>query len=238
MEEKNSTIISDVLSQTNSNPKRILKNYLITIILGLLLLSAVAGLLYQMRSSKKELVATKSELTVANEQIASLEKQITSLKNEISKLKEVNKSEQTKNTLSSSKEYLNWVASQTAVEPYDLYNDLKYAYQQFSEYHDNYYIGTEKYNAALKLLVPTSNQQDVDGYLWKLNRYFSKDQNTSTQAFVDDLVSVGLLTEVSENSYSWNREELNKSNVVAKLNVTNDVAEGLLGLLRTCDWDV
>lgn len=180
-------------------------------------------------SAEEQLGQYEAQLGEYEEQLATYEKQIKDMLSEVEK----------KYAVSSTKEYAEWVAAQSTLEPYDLYYDLQYAYEQLVELDSDYLIGTEKYKAALNLLVPKKNQSDLESYMATLKRYFgTSDISTVRNRFIDDLVSAKLLTEEENNYYSWNKSTLTTKNVMSKLNLTEDVANALMGMLRTMDWDV
>ena len=140
--------------------------------------------------------------------------------------------------LSSTDKYKAWVAAQSAIEPYDLYNDLSYAYEQFVDLYDNGYVGTVMYDATLDLLVPSYKHSTPDTYIDTLERYFGNSSyHTVVNRLIDDLVTAKLVSDDGDK-YSWYSNTLTVQNVMNKLNVTIDVAEALLGLLRTFGWNI
>lgn len=190
----------------------------------------------QMASLEADLVSCKSQieshantLTEAGEQLSQYEAELAQYKQQLDSYAEV----------SSTKEYAAWIAAQNTLEPHDLYDDLQYAYEQLVDLNSEYYLGTEKYKAALNLLVPQKEHENLSSYMATLTRYFgTSDTSTVWNRFIADLVSANLLTDMGNNYYEWNTDTLNSKNVMDKLNLTKDVANALLGLLRTIGWDV
>ena len=209
---------------------------------------SVSGLEAQLAACEDELASVKEEMegykATTSEQLSTYESELKSSKETIKALegqiKDLTTSKQTIiSGPSSTAEYKAWVEAQSALEPYDLYDDLSLAYEQLVEHYDNGYDGTELYDASLKLLVPSSQRSKLDSYMKTLNRYFDySSYYTPRNNFIDDLVSAKLLIDEGNDTYSWYYDTLTTKNVVSKLNVTTDVANAMLGLLRTIGWDV
>lgn len=199
------------------------------ILKGVVWIVLICLIVCQAISYDNQITTLRSELDVYEDTLTTYEK----------KISDMIAANTQKYVVSTTKEYADWVAAQSAIEPYDLYNDLQYAYEQLIELEEDYLIGTEKYKAALNLLVPKKNQSDLESYMATLKRYFgTSDISTVRNTFIDDLISVELLTEEKNNYLTWNRSTLTTNNVMSKLNLTEDVANALMGMLRTMDWDV
>lgn len=197
----------------------------------------IASLEAELDSCKSQIESQANALTEAGEQLGQYEAQLAQYKQQLDSYAE--KSKGKTYAVSSTKEYAAWVAAQTALEPHDLYDDLQYAYEQLVELDSEYYIGTEKYKATLNLLVPQKEHENLSSYMATLTRYFgTSDTSAAWSRFIDDLVSAKLLTDKGNNYYEWNTGTLNTKNVMSKLNLTEDVSNALLGLLRTMGWDV
>ena len=207
-----------------------------TIVIAFLLVSqtieennTIQQLMYELDTCKEQIAAQERALLDAEEQIAMFEKQV----------QEAIAEEEMTYIPSSTKEYAAWIVAQTAVEHTDLYYSLQYAYEQLMELKSEYYDGSIKYKAALNLLVPEENREDLSSYEATLKRYFgTSDEYTARKRFIEDLVSTELLIDEGKDYYSWNRSTLTVKNVMTKLNVTEDVADGMMGLLRIIGWDV
>ena len=207
-----------------------------TIVIAFLMVSqsikennTIQQLMYELDACKEQIAAQERALLDAEEQIAMFEKQV----------QEAMAEEEMTYIPSSTKEYAAWIVAQTAVEHNDLYYSLQYAYEQLIELESEYYDGSIKYKAALNLLVPEGNREDWSSYKATLKRYFgASDEFTARKRFIEDLVSAELLIDEEKDYYSWNRATLTVDNVMTKLNVTEDVANGMMGLLRMIGWDV
>lgn len=180
----------------------------------------------------------KNELAEAEERFMAYEEELAQYEKQLADLTAIKEKEPTY-AVSSTKEYAAWVAAQSALEPYDLYDDMKYAYDQFEKLNSDHLIGTEVYIAALNLLVPKKSQDDVSAYLGTLKRYFDvSDVYTIRSRFVDDLVTTKLIIRNENNSYSWFRDTLTTENVMSHLNLTEDVANAMLGILNARGWGI
>lgn len=190
--------------------------------------------LKELDACKAQIELQANEITDAREQIAQYEESLSSYKKQIENMYS------SKTTpISSTKEYAAWVDAQSATEPYDLYYDLQKAYNQLIELNSDFLIGTQKYKTAVNLLVPKNQQSDLSAYYETLKRYFgTSDISTTRHRFIDDLVSVNLLTDEGNGYYSYSNYTLTTTNIMDKLDLTEDVANALLGLLRVIDWDV
>lgn len=218
---------------------------IILVTIALCTVAIVALMTYQVIIGQEKVSTLETNLLKAEEQLSAYEGQLSTYESELIQYKNqieelINKEDATpKYAVSSTKEYAAWIAAQSALEPYDLYDDLQYAYEQLADLDSDYMIGTEVYKAAVNLLIPKKSQDDVSAYLKTLKRYFGvSDVYTIRSRFIDDLVSVKLLTSEGNNSYSWNQSTLTTKNVMSKLNLTEDVANALLGMLNTMDWGV
>ena len=218
---------------------------------------AITGLMvYQVAFDNKQITSLKAELdscmskiewqenalTDATDQLDQYEAQLgkyeVQLKEYEKQISDIVSSEEGTHLVSSTKEYAAWITAQSAIEPYDLFYDLQYAYEQLTELDAEYWIGTEKYKGALNLLVPKKDQENLETYLATLKEYFGvSDASIVRSRFIDALVSTKLLIDEG-TQYSWYRDTLTTKNVMVKLNLTEDVANALLGLLRAMDWDV
>lgn len=197
----------------------------------------------ELDSCRNQIESQASALTEAGEQLGQYEAQLGQYKEQLTsyaeQIKDMLSDEEKTYTISSTKEYAAWVAAQSALEPYDLYYDLQYAYEQLVELNSEYLIGTEEYKAALNLLVPKNKQEDLSSYMATLKRYFDTEEiSTARSIFIDDLVSAKLLNDTGNNYYTWSLATLTTKNIMSKLSLTEDVANALMGLLRTIDWDV
>lgn len=190
----------------------------------------IEGYEEQLKVYETELENSKNQVAAMEEQLSALEKMFPSSDNGTSALS-------TSSTATTEK-YTAWLIAQLAEEPYDLYNNLKYAYKQLIELHQNFAIGTVKYKAAVDLLIPEGAKSDVESYFPVLERYFGADMASAQDTLVGDLLSVNLLKDEGNNRYSWSGLTLNAKNAVSSLYVTEDVAEALMGILRAMDWDV
>lgn len=223
----------------------------ILVLIALCAAAITAIMVYQLTLGNKQIVSLEAELdscksqiesqanalTEAGEQLGQYEAQLAQYKQQLDSYAE--KAKEKTYAVSSTKEYAAWIAAQTALEPHDLFDDLQYAYEQLVELDSEYYIGTEKYKATLNLLVPQKEHENLSSYMATLTRYFgTSDTSAVWSRFIDDLVSAKLLTDKGNNYYEWNTGTLNTKNVMSKLNLTEDVANALLGLLRTMGWDV
>lgn len=214
---------------TQRQEKLILKISLITITVCVLLMTV--SILYVFFKCNSLIQTQTEEIATYTEEIATYKEQINALKKQVNDLTKAKVPEY----ISSTKEYAAWVEAQSSVEPYDLYEDLQYAYEQYTKFDK----GTNKYKTALNLLVPKSEQDNLKEYNKKLKRYFgTSDRDTAANRFIDDLVSAGLLKRERDNYFSWNNNTLTPYNVKSKLNLTTDVANAMLGTLRTWGWDV
>lgn len=192
----------------------------------------------QIEAQEDAIATAEAQLGKAEAQLGEYEEKLALYEKQVADLL-TDKENEPVYTVSSTKEYAAWIAAQSALEPQDLYDDLKYAYEQLSELDANYMIGTEKYKAALDLLVPKKSHADVSSYMATLKRYFSvSDIHTVRNRIIEDFVSAKLINDEGNNSYTWTYTTLATQNIMTKLNLTEDVANALLGLLRTMDWDV
>ena len=183
----------------------------------------------ELESCKNKIVEQESALLEAAEQLSLFEEQVEKAMAE----------EEMTYVVSSTKEYAAWVVAQTAVEHTDLYNSMQYAYEQLLDLDEQYYDGSIKYRACLDLLVPEGNQENFSAYKTTLKRYLgASDQYIARNRFIEDLVSAELLVVEENGYYSWNRGTLTVDNVMNRLNVTEDVANAMLGLLRMIGWEV
>lgn len=199
----------------------------ILIVLALFLCAvSLHQMFYEMENNDAKVQQLEEQILGKTEEIEKLEQQLQTYTVDVA------------NDLSSTKEYREWKAACNATEPYDLYDEMTRAYEEFLELYNDGYEGTVLYDATLKLLVPASSRSDLDSYMPILKRYFGvADYHTAIARFVDDLVSAQLLT-LDGEYYSWNHNTLSTKNVAAKLNLTTDTANALMGLLRTIGWDV
>ena len=205
--------------------------------------SAVEKLEKELLDSKSAVEKLEKELLDSKSAVEKLEKELLDSKSSLAELEisieRLTSEKEIANSPSVTPEYKAWLVAKTAVEPYDLYDDLSDAYNQFVELYDNGYNGTVLYDATLKLLVPSNKHQQIDAYIKTLERYFgASSYYTARSCFIEDLVNAKLLTDDGNGYYSYNKSTLITNNVMSKLNVTTDVAEALLGLLRTIGWDV
>lgn len=204
--------------------------------------SLVAIAVYNQMFYRQQILVYEEELNNTTHQLQSYENDLLNAQKQIDDLKvAVNEftTYKAEHTISTTEAYRLWVEAQTAVEPYDLYDDLKYAYEQLIESIDNGYDGTVMYEATKNLLIPVNKQSNMDEYISILDRYFGG-ENTyyARKQFITDLVKVNLLTEDGDNYYSWNSNTLTVQNAKSKLGLTEDVANAMFGLLRAIGWDV
>lgn len=221
--------------------KSLFSNILLCII-ALCIVSLLAIVVYNQQFYKQQILAYEEELNSAAIQLQNYEDNLLSAQKQIDDLKvKVNDltTYKTEHTISTTNAYRSWIEAQTAVEPYDLYDDLKYAYEQLTESIDKGYVGTVIYAATKNLLVPANKQTNMDEYVSILDRYFGVEHPYYARTqFITDLVKVNLLTEDGDDYYSWNRNTLTVQNAKSKLGLTEDVANAMFGLLRAIGWDI
>ena len=220
--------------------KNIFLKFLLTII-AISTFTLCSIVIYQMfidnHQKETEIILLKQQISDYQKEIAdntikfeTLEKQLTTIIEENDAIEA--------SLPSSTSVYHEWLNANSALEPYDLYDDLSLAYEQLVELNEEGFDGTVLYDACVKLLVPASYRNNIDKYLSKLNKYYDySDYYYPTKQFIDDLVSAELLTK-NGDSYTWNYSTLTTENVVAKLSLTKDSANALMGLLRAIGWDV
>lgn len=238
------------------NKSSVFQNIMMAL-LALCVVVIAAIMVYQLTIGNKQIILLETELNMCKNQIKSQENALTEAKEQLGQyetqlgqyqeqltsyaeqIEDMHTDGEKTNAVSSTKEYAAWVAAQSALEPYDLYYDLQHAYEQLMESDSNYLIGTKKYKTALNLLVPKIKRRDLTAYMATLDRYFgSSDISTVRYRIIDDLVAAKLLIEKGNDYYEWNKSFLSTEKVMSKLNLTEDVANALIGLLRTMDWDV
>lgn len=217
---------------------------ILLVIITLCLLAIVAFMFLQfifyfaqIEEYEEQLKFYETELENSKNQVAAMEEQLSALE-KIFPSSDNGTSAPSPSSTATTDKYTAWLIAQSAEEPYDLYNDLKYAYKQLIELHQNSAFGTVKYKAAVDLLIPEGAKSDVESYFPVLERYFGVDMASAQITLIDDLVSVDLLKDDGNNSYSWYYDTLNAKNAVSSLYVTEDVAEALMGILRAMDWDI
>lgn len=137
--------------------------------------------------------------------------------------------------------YQDWLNAQNAAEAGDMYNDGMDAKQAIAAGLKNGKIGTEKYKAAVELLVPDDFKGDVQTYIKKLNRYFKEASDGSIDAsglnnFITDSIKAGLMKDEGDGKIQMIADTTIEDFADA-LQLTPDAVQSIFGELQEYGWN-
>ena len=130
--------------------------------------------------------------------------------------------------------YKKWIDAQESPEAGDAYANMLTAMQQIQEGQESGKIGTNKYKAAVELLVP--DERDVATYMSTLTKYITED-SAGLQTFIDDMFANAFLSKDASGRYSF-MQGVTVEDIAAGLGLTDELTQYMLQALQDYGWDV
>lgn len=137
--------------------------------------------------------------------------------------------------------YQDWVNAQNATESGDMYDSIIKAKQTIAEGLKNGKIGTEKFKAAVELVIPEDYQGDIAKYMKRLNRYFKQASDGSADAsglnnFLKDSIKAGLMSKDAKDQITIAANKTTKDFADA-LHLSMEDVQSIWGELQEYGWE-
>lgn len=138
--------------------------------------------------------------------------------------------------------YQDWLNAQNSAESGDMYDGTFAAKDAIKEGLTSGKIGTNKYKAAVDLLVPEDAQDDVAEYLKTINRYLQEDSEGNVIAdglnnFIKDSITSGLMSVNDDGSITMAANKTIQDYADA-LHLTPDMVQAIFGALQDYGWNI
>lgn len=138
--------------------------------------------------------------------------------------------------------YQDWLNAQNSAESGDMYEGTFDAKDAIKEGLTSGKIGTNKYKAAVDLLVPEDAQDDVAEYLKTINRYLQEDSEGNVIAdglnnFIKDSITSGLMSVNDDGSITMAANKTIQDYADA-LHLTPDMVQSIFGALQDYGWNI
>lgn len=138
--------------------------------------------------------------------------------------------------------YQDWLNAQNSAESGDMYEGTFEAKDAIKEGLTSGKIGTNKYKAAVDLLVPEDAQDDVAEYLKTINRYLQEDSEGNVIAdglnnFIKDSITSGLMSVNDDGSITMAANKTIQDYADA-LHLTPDMVQSIFGALQDYGWNI
>ena len=138
--------------------------------------------------------------------------------------------------------YQDWLNAQSSAESGDMYEGTFEAKDAIKEGLTSGKIGTNKYKAAVDLLVPEDAQNDVAEYLKTINRYLQEDSEGNVIAdglnnFIKDSITSGLMSVNDDGSITMAANKTIQDYADA-LHLTPDMVQSIFGALQDYGWNI
>ena len=132
--------------------------------------------------------------------------------------------------------YQDWLNAQNATEAGTMYNDAIQAYDAIKDALESGKIGTQKYKAAIKFLVPKNvDENAVQQYVDTLKKYLTDDSKGITN-FLNDAVKAGLMEE-DNSGYVAIAGKKTIDDFCDAMKLTPDMVRAIFGELQEYGFD-
>ena len=132
--------------------------------------------------------------------------------------------------------YSAWKHAQSTADQGAMYDDLISAKKDIEEGIKTGKVGTDQYEAAVELLIPDEpDQNQIEAYMSKLNRYLTEGSDAGVKNFLADAVNAGLM-EVNNGEYKLN-PDVSLQDFIDKLQITPEMAKAIFGELEEYNFE-
>lgn len=132
--------------------------------------------------------------------------------------------------------YEKWLSEKNTPDAGEVYNSYIGVLKDIKDGLKTGKIGTNKYRAAVDVLVPKEEVENVKKYVKTLERYITSG-TVGVNHFIDDLLKYGFMEKLSNGSYTTT-ETANIEDIADKLNLKYEVVEASFNSLKDYGWNV